>query len=92
MLLERQRRVQYELYVFLSVALDGLLDVPRVVGGHVHDARTYLLVDAAEQLVVFREIGVAEHMGAHQRVVHVGIVVGQERMTGIAGVYNFENS
>jgi hypothetical protein len=76
--------------VLLAVLFDGLLDAARVVGGHVHDARADLLVHTAEQLVVLGEVGVAEHVGAHERVVHVGIIVGQERVAGIPGVNDLE--
>ena len=67
-LLESERRIEHRLHALRAMRLDGLLDLAGVAGGVLDDALADLLLAAAEQQVVAREIRVPEHVGGDQNV------------------------
>src|SRR5579862_3071881 len=63
-----------------------------MIGGMLDDVLADLLLAAAKQQVVVREICVAEHVGGDQDVVRQTIARGDERVPGIAGKDDLEQT
>jgi hypothetical protein len=68
-----------------------LLDAVRVRGGLLHDVAARHLVEAREQRIVLREVGVAEHMRGDQRVLGERIAVHEEGAAGVAREHDLED-
>ena len=90
MRLERERRIEHLLDARLAVLLDGRADLARMRGRLLDDAVADLLLAALEQRVVLREVGVAEHVRRHERVLLQRVVAGEIRAARVAGEDDLE--
>jgi hypothetical protein len=91
-LLEGKRRIQHRLDALHAMGLDGLLDLPRMIGGVLDDALAHLLLTAPEQEIIAREVGVPEHVAGHQDVLGQAIAGGEIGMPGVAGEHHLEEA
>jgi hypothetical protein len=88
---ERERGVEHGLDLFQPDRLDRLVDAVRVRGGLLDDVAARHVVEAREQLVVLGEVGVAEHVRGHQRVLGERVAVHQERAARVAREHDLED-
>src|ERR1700684_3306133 len=65
-----------------AVGLDMPLDLARVARRMLDDVRAALVLTAAEQHVVLREIGVTEHVRGDENVIREPIAGGEIRVAG----------
>ena len=89
-LLEGQRRIERDLDALRTVSLDDLLDLACVIGGVLDDVLAHLLLAAAEQQVVAREIRMPEHVRGHQDVFRESVALGEVGMARVAGEHHLE--
>ncbi len=89
-LLERERRVQHRLHPLTPVLLDGLLDLPRVIGGMLDDVLADLPLAALEQHVVLGEIRMPQHVCRHQHVLGEPVARSEIGVTRIAREHHLE--
>ncbi len=73
-----------------AVLVDRQPDLAGMVGCVLDDVLADLLLTAAEQKIVAREIRVAEHVCGDQDVFGDAVAVGEVRMTRIAGKHHLE--
>jgi hypothetical protein len=89
--LEGERRVEHAFDALDAVLADRQLDAVRVRGGLLDDVAARHGVEAREQLVVPGEVGVAEHVRGHQRVLGERVAVHQEGAARVAGEHHLED-
>src|SRR5256885_1269269 len=85
-------RIERGLDAVRAVGLDGLLDLACVIGGVLDDVLAHLLLAAAEQQVVAREIRVPEHVRGHQDVFREPVARGEIGVAGVAGEHHLEEA
>ncbi len=89
-LLEGQGGIEHLLHGIEAVGLDVPLDLAGVARRVLDDVCVALVLAAAEQHVVLREIGVTEHVCGDQHVVREPVAGGEIRVARIAGEHHLE--
>ena len=89
-MLEGQGGVEHLLDRIEAEGLDVPLDLAGVARRMLDDVRAALVLTAAEQHVVLREIGVTEHVRGDQNVIREPVAGGEIRVAGIAGEHDLE--
>ena len=89
--LERERGIQHRFHALLAEFSNRRFDAVGLRGGMLDDVRSRHLLESRKQLVVFREIGVTQHVGGDQHVLGERIGADQVGMARIAGKHHLEN-
>ena len=90
--LEGERRIEHRLHALLAELGDRRFDAVGLGRGVLDDVGAGHLLEAGEELIVPREVRVAQHVRNHERVFRERIVVHQVGMARVAGKHDFEDA
>jgi hypothetical protein len=91
-LFQGQRGVEHALHSLQSMLLDGHRDLAGMRSRLLDNVFANLILAAAKQQVVRREIRVAEHVGRHQYIFRGAVALGEIGATGITWEHHFEQA
>ena len=92
MLLEGKRCIEHQLDALDAMFLNRHADLARVRGGLLDDVLAHLILAAAKQQIVGREVGMTQHVRRHEHVLSGAIALRKVGAPGVAGEDDLEQA